>query len=313
MVGDALQRRDKSSPPVSPRTASSDEYSEAVEAQGTLDKRYSTGNTVPLPGASAPRWRSSSYPDRIKNAPPISSSGPAPGSSGTPVGNISLPLHTNPLTLSRLPLSHADSLPEFTFTGCDIGQDGQLIAASRLPSTASVSGHGSSSTMFIKPEVSLKAQVQKEAATAYHIVLSKRAGAGSANPGSGATTASRSAASFLETAQQRLESDVMILELALDLAKANELPDLLNNVVSKLAAYRSVLASQAASEVDTSASENSAPARKTLADSLDALETACTSGWACWPTKRRIWMALPHPRPHLRNWALSSRQPTWSY
>lgn len=281
---DALQRRDTASSPASPRTKSSADDATEAQVAGELISEPAASALPPnllrpsiLPqSASAPQWRSNSVPD-IGSKPQLGApSHPASSIQGhTGSGTNAFP--PSPLTVPSA-TSHSAPVPdpaEFTFTDCDYGQDGQLIGGNGLPTSASLSGHGSSSTTLIRAELSIAAQAQKEAAAAYTGVQREREAASGK-----AKTGNSNPATAMTNAQSKLETEVLVLELAFDSAAADELPGYLASLVSRIAEYRTVLAAQAAADAGPGFSKIAALTREALSDSLAAMETACKSGIA---------------------------------
>ena len=134
--------------------------------------------------------------------------------------------------------------------------------------------------MFIKAELSITGQAQKEAAAAYLAVLRERVNASGADKSNIAKAASGSPVKALTTAQTRLETEVLVLEIAFESAAADELAAYLDGLVSRIAGYRTALAAQGAADARSGFSKVGMLTRQALADSLDAMETACSSGLA---------------------------------
>jgi hypothetical protein len=284
MVSDALQRRDTASPPPSPRTGSPLDHSGEAQVQSAPDQEFTSpalahnvlrASILPQ-SASAPQWRASSFPDLGGSKQPNTGFPPAWGGESLDAYRpTTLPLTQTPVAGPASEAVLSADPAEFTFTDCDYGQDGQLIGGKGLPTSASLSGHGSSSTMFIKTELSISAQVQKEAAAAYLGVLRERAGAGGM-----AKAANGSPANLLTSAQTELETAVLVLELAFESATADELATYLKQLVSAVAGYRTALAAQGDAIARAGFSKIVTLTREALSDSLGAMETACSSGLA---------------------------------
>lgn len=275
LAGDTRRRGNTASPPVSPRAISHSEPS-ANASSGRARTESSLPSKAPfaLPG-SAPAWRSTSDPDMSDGVPLFSPSRPAHGARHTVAAASSLPQLVQFASASQ-PRSPAEDLDEFTFAECDYGQDGGLVLTPRKAPGAS-SGPASSegralSITMIKAELLHKGQLQRVAANAYRAALRDcvvLTGKDQNNCPAPVETVREIA---FKTAQEGLETEMMVLEIALEGASPDELAICLGKVIGRIAACKAVLASSVILALAV------ALARPALAASLDAMEVACTVG-----------------------------------
>ncbi len=84
----------------------------------------------------------------------------------------------------------------------------------------------------------------------------------------------------MTNAQKKLETEVLVLEMAFESAGVDELPAYLSSLVFSIAEYRTVVAAQGTADAAPGFSKIATLTREALLDSLAAMETACASGIA---------------------------------
>jgi hypothetical protein len=241
-------------------------------------------NSVSTPATgAAPTWRATAQPNVRTPLTLSSPPGAIPGDhlEANPVGACPetgggmparpVPQHATPPASS---LGSIDSafLTEFAFTACEFSQNGELLAAEKTPPGASA-GSSRLADALVASELMFKAQVQKEAVAAYIAAqrdTSSQAGAGSGRPAAG------SALADLQCAQQSLDTEVSLFELALEQETGSGLLPFLQNIAAKLGEIRKALASLSAFGANDGT--GAGVLQHALMESLAAVETACRMG-----------------------------------
>ena len=291
MAGLSPRRTGLASPPSSPRTVMTGELPETSHPSNALAGNSSTRSVQAGTGESAPRWRSTSHPVVPKNSSlPLLSRPARSGSlSLDPLEKGRLPDGSKPAALAMhdalLSAPALDALADetqwdFTFSECDFGQNGELIpprqnhpaAENRSASSTKTSPLSLSiSSMLIASEFLTKARVQRDAAASYLASLREQAG----RPSNSMATA---LASAFKLGQAGLETDVLLVEMALEQNCPDDAVRLLDGIGLQLAQLKSALAALAAPKGAESASAAPIGADQVLSASLVAMEAACTFG-----------------------------------
>ena len=267
MAGLSPRRAGTASPPASPRATVADDSDKAsigLDA-GRLD---SSGCSALIEnGQSAPRWRLTSDLVFLEELPK------------SDTFSISTISHSaNPL--DEYPL-------DFTFSECGYGDNGELQAVQQPRSsigdrhaqagTAPAKSQSISSKLILA-EFGPKANAQKIAAASYIAGISCQA-AESAVTSKDRTGKGRGAlAGLLKRQQDALDTEVILVELALGQNGLSDMTDYLNTTAARLADIRLSLADLAALDGDGSAGTATVATRLELSASLDALEVACKFG-----------------------------------
>lgn len=240
MAGLSTQRSGTPSPPSSPRAATADN-------QAVLG--HPLGSSQAACTEAAPHWRSPAQPD-VSEQPARSSS---------------------PRLSSALCSINSADLTEFTFTECDVGQNGELVAANKTPDGAPPKTSPIANAL-VAAELVFKKHDQKDAVAAYIAAWSEKSSDGSHGS---QTQAVNAALDALQRAQEGLDAVVTLFELALDQEAASGLLPYLKDIATKLADLRIPLESLSTlgDSTDTIVS-----ARRAVTESLGGMETACRMG-----------------------------------
>ena len=288
LAGDARRRQGTSSPPSSPRAELTAQPSVmASPGRARTDSSLPAKAAAALTG-SAPTWRSTSEPGMpdTKLFLPRSRPAHADGDVMSAKAGLSLPAQTASAGRPRSP--DAD-LAEFTFAECDYGEEGELVLTPRqvssaiapaAPSGATVAESTALSIAMIQAELLPKAKLQREAATAYRASLYDLMRLADSEKNIDPAPGMRVLASAFRTAQDDLEAEMMVIEIALGGASSADLAIYLGKVIDRIAACTAVIASSTtlAPAVGTSAAV--ALASPALSTSLDAMVVACKVGIA---------------------------------
>jgi hypothetical protein len=284
-----------SSPPLSPGAVTTGDLAETRHSSHGVTGSSSTRSRQAKTGESAPRWRSTSHSGVPEGAPLPSPSRPARGLS------LSSSLSLDPLEKGGLPdgskpaaIAMHDAVPsapavgdsadenqwDFTFSECDFSQDGELIlarkilpaAGNRLASSAAASTKSVSlSSTLIAAEILPKAKVQREAAASYLASLREQ-------PGRPSNSMATALADAFKLGQAALETDVTLVEMALEQNCSDDAARLLDGIGDRLAQLKSALVALAAPKRGESPSAAKVAAQQVLSASLEAMEAACTFG-----------------------------------
>lgn len=281
LAGDTRRRSNTASPPASPRAISNSEPS-ANASSGRARTESSLPAKAPFAlTGSAPAWRSTSDPDMSYGLPFFSPPRPAPGAAAS-----SRP-HQAQMASASQPRSPAEEAAEFTFAECDYGQEGELVLTPRkapaASSTPALSGTALSeatplSITMIKAELLHKGQLQCKASIAYRAALRDCVVLAHSDKNAAPAPGGTVLESAFKTAQDDLETEMMVMEIALEGATSDELAIYLGKVMGRIAACKAVLASSVILAPAISASDAVTLARPALAASLDAMEVACKVG-----------------------------------
>lgn len=288
------KRQKQSPPPGSPRAGTSPSKQLVRQSRPVTDLKTMAGLAPRGPGLasppsspravttaqSAPRWRSTSHPVVPEGARLSSPARPARS------GSLSLSLSLEPLDKGRPPhgaepvapaIDKADeNQQDFSFAECDFGMNGELIlarpnlpAAENRPasSTATLPGSLSLTLTKIAAEILPKAKAQKTAAASYLASLGEQAARSSSKKANVLAAAFR-----LE--QDSLESDVMLVEMALEQASPDDVARYLDSVAARIAILKSGLLALVGQKINTVASAG----QLVLSANLDAMEVACKVG-----------------------------------
>jgi hypothetical protein len=285
------KRQKQSTPPGSPRDGTSSAKQLVRQSRPVTDLKAMAGlaprgsglaSPPSSPRAvtttqSAPRWRSTSHPVVPEGSRLPSPARPARSGSFSlepPLDNGRLPHGGEPVVPA---IDNADENQlDFTFSACDFGQNGELILARpNLPaaenrlasSTATLPASLSLTLTRIAAELLPKATAQKIAAASY------LAGLGEQAAGSSSKKANVLAAAF-KLEQDSLESDVMLVEMAIEQNSPGDVARYLDSAAGRIAILKSGLPALAGHKTDASASAG----RLDLSACLDAMEVACKVG-----------------------------------
>lgn len=240
MAGLSMRRSGTPSPPSSPR---------ATTANNQAEVGLPSGSSQAACTEAAPRWRSPAQPDVSEQ--PVRSSPPR-------------------LSSALCSINSAD-LTEFTFTECEVGQNGELVAADKTPDGAPAKTSPIANAL-IAAELIFKKQIQKDAVAAYIAAWPWKLSDGSHESKS---QAAKAALDELQRAQESLDAVVILFELALDREPASGLPPYLKDIATKLADLRIPFESLSAAGDSTNTLVS---ARRAVTESLDGMETACRMG-----------------------------------
>lgn len=244
MAALSMRRSGTPSPPSSPRAATADNQADVGVALGSSQAACTE---------AAPRWRSPAHPDVSEQ--PVRSSPPRLSST---------------LSSTLCSINSAD-LAEFTFTECEVGQNGELVAADKTPDGAPPKT-SSIANALIAAELVFKKGIQKDAVAAYIAAWPGKPSDGSHGL---ETQAANAALDALQRAQEGLDAVVTLFELALDQEAASGLLPYLKDIATKLAELRIPFESLSTlgDSTDTIVS-----ARRAVTESLGGMETACRMG-----------------------------------
>jgi hypothetical protein len=298
MAGLSPRRADTASPPSSPRMAASDDGDNGGVGLDTGTVNSLNRSVLMESGRLAPRWRSTSDSGLFEGLLQPSNAVPAQsaGVGAEPLAKSSLADGTkpaNPATRDALPAApHAGISPDenqldFTFSECGYGENGELqVLQQGLPptenrlamsGTASPESQSVTSTMILA-EFLPKARAQKIAAASYIAGLSCQAAETADTSTDNAGKGRRALAELLKQQQAGLETDDILVELALGQHVTADMTAYLNTTAATLARMKMSLAELAALDRDGSAGTETVATRQALSASLDAMEVACKFG-----------------------------------
>lgn len=284
------KRQKQSTPPGSPRSSTSSAKQLVRQSRPVTDLKTMAGLTprgtglasppasprVVTTARSSPRWRSTSHP-----VAPVGSRLPSPARSSRS-GSLSF----DPLDKGRLPHGAEPAAPgvdkadenrrDFTFSECDFGQNGELILARPNLSSTAYRFASSSATLsvslsltstLIAAELLPKAEAQKNAAASYFASLGVQAAQSSSRM-------TNVLAAALKLDQDGLETDVMLVKMALEQNSPADVAHYLNSTAGRIATLKSRLPTLAAHDTNAIASAG----QLVLSKCLDAMEVACKVG-----------------------------------
>ena len=288
LAGEALRRHATASPPSSPR-GGADAQPSLVGSPGRArtDSSLPARAPVALTGA-APKWRSTSEPDMpddlLTFSPLRHVTGDGDINSAAPGRSLQAQL---PLPLpGHVPSSDAD-LTSFTFAECDFGESGELVLTPRQVSSAVASASPSGATLseatalsitMVAAELLPKAKLQREAAIAYRAALAELMRLTDSEKNNDPAQGLKVLESAFKTAQDDLESEMIVSEIALGGANADDIAIYLRKIVRRIAACSGVIASSTTYAPAVSTSAAVAIAGQNLSASLDAMDVACKVG-----------------------------------
>lgn len=288
LAGEALRRHATASPPSSPR-GGADAQPSLVGSPGRArtDSSLPARAPVALTGA-APKWRSTSEPDMpddlLTFSPLRHVTGDGDINSAAPGRSLQAQL---PLPLpGHVPSSDAD-LTSFTFAECDFGESGELVLTPRQVSSAVASASPSGATLseatalsitMVEAELLPKAKLQREAAIAYRAALAELMRLTGSEKNNDPAQGLKVLESAFKTAQDDLESEMIVSEIALGGANADDIAIYLRKIVRRIAACSGVIASSTTYAPAVSTSTVVAIAGQNLSASLDAMKVACEVG-----------------------------------
>ena len=274
MAGLSPRRDDKQLPPSSPRAATAGAQPDLGRTSNLNEANAAKGSAPTALAGSAPAWLPPAHPD-VSRPPALA----LPGH--TPCDNV----EANPGEASRersqdpqqpaISINSMSSayLTDFAFTACDYSQNGELVAAEKTSSTTS-SDSASITKALIVAELAATTKVQEEAVACFIAAHSNH------GTGSGARAEGQAADAGLDIlirAQDSLCTELTSYELALKQETASGLGPYLKRIDAELGNIRDALGSLPTPDANDSATLL-AKARRTLTESLSAMEAACTTG-----------------------------------
>lgn len=274
MAGLSPRRDDMQLPPSSPRAVTAGGQPD-LGRTSDLNKGNALKGAAPTSLAgSAPSWRPPAHPD-ISRQPALPPPGHTLGDNveALPDGAIHERLQDAQQPAISLGSVSSAYLTDFAFTACDYSQNGELVATERTSSTTS-NDSSSITKALIVAELATTTKVEKEAVACFIAAHPNQAS------GSGARAEGQAADAGLDLlirAQYSLCTELTSYELALKQETASGLGPYLNRIAAELGKIREALGSLPTPGANDSASPL-AKARRTLTESLAAMEAACTTG-----------------------------------
>jgi hypothetical protein len=286
-------KRQKQSTPGSPSSSTSSVKQLVRQSRPVTDLKKMAGLTPRGPGQASPpsspravttaqpepRWRSTSHPVVPEGARLPSPSRPERSGS----------LNPDPFEKGPLPQRDKPNTPvieksdenqwDFTFSECDFGQTGELILAQNNHPTAENKLASSTAVLPLSPslspalsaqitaEILPKAKAQQFAAASYFAGLGRQAANSSDRIANVPTRTFR-------LDQEGLDTELMLVEMALALNSPDDVARCLKTVASRIAILKSGLPTLAEDKTDASANAG----QLAFSASLDALEVACKGG-----------------------------------
>ena len=292
MVSLSPRRSETASAPASPRTGETAERQAVNSPRRATDTSSSSSSTTAASSGGAPRWRSASYSEAFdgpalfqhKHAPRVGSVSMASVAS---IGRMhksgavhSANVEETSARSGQATSSDEDST-EFVFTGCDYGTDGLLLAAQQEQQQESVPAPAGKSLLaaeLVRAELSLAWQWLRQAEQGYLGVFERCL---AKTPPGKATDAdafdSRARLATFKAAMTKLDTDVMLAELALGQSNTDDGRQALTDILKQLATCSTALMALAASEPGKRAGDPAGP-QDAVTKRLQSLETACTTG-----------------------------------
>ncbi|MET0963527.1 MAG: hypothetical protein ABWY05_12035 [Noviherbaspirillum sp.] len=260
MVRLSPRRTESASPPVSPRGPAATGQNDTGSPRRASEARAASGSTATSASTTAPRWRSASYGD-MPDGPALSSPRLSPRI-GSMAGALALdqdlpaprPDQAPPASATRA-TSDAEEISEFAFSGCEYGEDRKLTSAQKdaqaprakaADSSAQRSAPDTLTATMLTAEILPTAQAQKDAAAAYLRTLDNAL----SKPATGKTPAKSQLSGdaqesidaaprhAFEAGQTRLETAVMVAEMALSQGDWGDASGSLKDILGALTSCR---------------------------------------------------------------------------